>query len=182
MTTCPACNVKGGGEGFTCGPLNCGYGRIPCSFCEESGQVTEEAAERYRLGHQMAKERRERRVASRQEAERLGVEWPEWTRIEFGKEPETPEGYAAWEQRLKEIGQMSEKEKPIERKPVTSTNVVSVGFCPDRKCLDVEFKGGAVYRYEDCDQALFDDLMKAPSVGKFVDANLKKPKKKFTKL
>jgi len=65
-----------------------------------------------------------------------------------------------------------QNDKPIERKPVTSTNIVSVGFCPDRNCIEVEFKSG-VYRYHDCDQTLFDDLMKAKSVGKFVHANLK---------
>ena len=71
-------------------------------------------------------------------------------------------------------------EKPIERKAVNSSNVVSAGFCPDRKYVDVCFKGGAVYRYHDCDQSLFDDLMQAESVGKFVHANLKS--KRFTKL
>jgi hypothetical protein len=70
-------------------------------------------------------------------------------------------------------------EKPIERKPVTSSNIVSAGFCPDRKCIDVEFTSG-VYRYHDCDQALFDDLLKSESVGRFVHANLKS--KKFTKI
>lgn len=70
-------------------------------------------------------------------------------------------------------------EKPIERKPVKSSNVVSVGYCPERRCVDVEFKSG-VYRYHDCDQKLFDDLMKAESVGKFVHSHLKL--KKFTKL
>ena len=72
-----------------------------------------------------------------------------------------------------------QNEKPIERKAVEGSNIVSVGFCPDRKCVDVEYKSGGVYRYRDCDQTLFDDLMKAKSVGKFVHANLKS--KKFTK-
>lgn len=72
-----------------------------------------------------------------------------------------------------------QNEKPIERKPVSSSNIVSVGFCPDRKCIDVEFASG-VYRYHDCDQALYDDLMKAKSVGRFVHANLKS--KKYTRL
>jgi hypothetical protein len=72
-----------------------------------------------------------------------------------------------------------QNEKPIERKPVTSSNIVSAGFCPERKVIDVEFKSG-VYRYHDCDQALFDSLLKAESVGKFVHANLKS--KKFTRI
>lgn len=71
-------------------------------------------------------------------------------------------------------------DKPIERKPVASSNIVSAGFCPDRRCIDVEYSSGGVYRYHDCDQALFDDLLKAESAGKFVHANLKS--KKFTRV
>lgn len=106
MVTCPSCNGKGGGEGFSCGPRGDRFGWIPCSFCKGSKEVTKEAAKRYEFGKKMAKERRERRVASRREAERLGVGWPEWTRIEGGYEPETPEGRAALDQRKKEMAQL----------------------------------------------------------------------------
>lgn len=61
----------------------------------------------------------------------------------------------------------------MERKPVESSNIASAGFCPDRKCIEVEFKNGSVYEYESCDQKLYDDLMAAESKGKFVNANLK---------
>ena len=72
------------------------------------------------------------------------------------------------------------EEKPIERKAVKSGNVKSVGFCGERGCVDVEFSNGGVYRYSDCDQKLFDDLLAADSVGKFVHARLKsKPTKKL---
>jgi hypothetical protein len=68
----------------------------------------------------------------------------------------------------------------IERKPVTSSNVASVGFCPDRKCIEVEYRNGAIYEYEGCDQKLFDDLMASESKGKFVNAHIKS--RKFKKL
>ena len=71
-------------------------------------------------------------------------------------------------------------DKPIQRKMVDSSNVVSVGFCPERKCVEVEYKGGGVYRYHDCNQALFDNLLKAQSIGKFVHKHLNP--KKFTKI
>lgn len=61
----------------------------------------------------------------------------------------------------------------IERTPVESSNIASVGFCPDRKCVEVCFKNGSVYEYADCDQKLFDDLMASESKGKFVNAHLK---------
>lgn len=72
-----------------------------------------------------------------------------------------------------------EEEKPINRQAVKSSQLKSAGFCANRTCIEVEFANGGVYRYEDCDQGLFDSLLKAESVGKFVNANLKS--KKFTK-
>jgi hypothetical protein len=68
----------------------------------------------------------------------------------------------------------------IERKSVESSNIASVGFCPNRKCVEVEFKNGAVYEYPDCDQKLYDDLMASESKGKFVNSHLKS--RKFKKL
>lgn len=78
---------------------------------------------------------------------------------------------------------MSE-EKPIARKSVTSSNIKAIGFCPDRKCIDVEYDTG-IYRYEDCTQEEYDALMKADatdghSVGKLIHKTIKP--KKFTKL
>jgi len=66
----------------------------------------------------------------------------------------------------------------MERKSVKSSNVASVGFCPDRKCIEVEFKNGTVYEYEACDQKLYDDLMASESKGKFVHSHLKSRKVK----
>ena len=75
-------------------------------------------------------------------------------------------------------------EQEIKRIPVTSSNVKSVGFCPDRKCIDVEY-GTGIYRYEGCTQDEFDALIKADntegeSVGKLIHRTIKP--KKFTKL
>jgi len=61
----------------------------------------------------------------------------------------------------------------MERQSVESSNIASVGFCPERNCIEVQFKNGSVYEYENCDQKLFDDLMKADSKGQFVNAHLK---------
>lgn len=72
-----------------------------------------------------------------------------------------------------------EKEKPITHQPVKSSQLKSAGFCANRGCIEVKFANGGVYRYENCDQELFDSLMKAESVGKFVNANLRS--KPFTK-
>jgi hypothetical protein len=66
----------------------------------------------------------------------------------------------------------------IERNSVESSNIASVGFCPDRKCIQVEFKSGAIYEYPDCDQKVYDDLMASESKGKFFYAHLKSRKAK----
>ncbi len=76
------------------------------------------------------------------------------------------------------------QEKDITRTPVTSSNVKSIGFCADRKCIDVEYSSG-VYRYHDCSQDEFDALLQADktegaSVGKLIHKTIKP--KKFTKL
>ena len=76
------------------------------------------------------------------------------------------------------------EEKPISRQSVTSSNVKSIGFCPNRGCVDIEYSSG-VYRYHDCTQAEFDALVTAnatdgESIGKLVHATIKP--KKFTKL
>lgn len=75
-------------------------------------------------------------------------------------------------------------EQEIKRQPVTSSNVKSIGFCPDRKCVDIEYSSG-VYRYHDCTQAEFDALLAADvtegqSVGSLIHKTIKP--KKFTKL
>lgn len=75
---------------------------------------------------------------------------------------------------------MNEKDdKPIARRAVKSSQLKSVGFCADRKCIEVEFNSGAVYRYQDCDQQLFDSLINAESIGKQFNSTLRS--KQFTK-
>lgn len=57
----------------------------------------------------------------------------------------------------------------IDRIPVQSSNVVSIGWADET--LEVEFKSG-VYRYANVPQSVFDDLMAAPSKGKFINATI----------
>jgi hypothetical protein len=55
-----------------------------------------------------------------------------------------------------------------------STNIASAGWCPTRFCVDVEFKGGAVYRYYDVSAKVWQDFLAAESKGIFVNSVLKK--------
>lgn len=66
-----------------------------------------------------------------------------------------------------------EKETIMNRIPVSSSNVASVGYDPDSQILEVEFKDNAIYHYFDVPQHIYDGLRSAESVGKFLHANVK---------
>ena len=56
----------------------------------------------------------------------------------------------------------------MERQPVKSSNVKSVGYDAEEKVLEVEFKSGGVYQYAGVQPEMYADLLKAESVGRFV--------------
>ena len=56
----------------------------------------------------------------------------------------------------------------MERQPVKSSNVKSVGFDAEKKVLEVEFKSGGVYQYPGVQPEMYADLLAAESVGRFV--------------
>jgi len=62
---------------------------------------------------------------------------------------------------------------PIARKPIVSSNLVSAGYDPVTKELDIEFKGGTVYRYSDVPEHIYQGLISAPSAGSYHHANIK---------
>lgn len=57
--------------------------------------------------------------------------------------------------------------------PVTSTNIASVAHDPATKTLEVKFKNGSVYQYDDVHPALFAGLQAAPSLGGFLHQHIK---------
>lgn len=61
----------------------------------------------------------------------------------------------------------------MERQPVKSSQIRSVGYNPELKVLDVEFGNGYVYQYSGVSQELFDQLMAAESIGKFFLQNIR---------
>jgi hypothetical protein len=65
------------------------------------------------------------------------------------------------------------EEKPINRVGVTSSNIKSIGHCSERNCLDVEFAGGGVFRYEGVPAELFESLKSAESVGSFFHKHIR---------
>ena len=61
----------------------------------------------------------------------------------------------------------------IQRMPVVSSNVSSVGYDPDTQTLEVEFNTGSVYSYEGVPQAEYDNLLSAQSVGSYFARNIR---------
>ncbi len=64
-------------------------------------------------------------------------------------------------------------EEIIERSPVDSDMLASVGYCSATRTLEVEFKHGGVYRYYNVPSYEFEALSKAESYGTYFNDNIK---------
>lgn len=58
----------------------------------------------------------------------------------------------------------------MNRVPVSSSNLASVGYDPETLTLEVEFLHGGVYQYFDVPQSEHEALMQAPSHGEYFSA------------
>lgn len=62
----------------------------------------------------------------------------------------------------------------MNRTPVKSSQIASVGYDSINQTMDVEFvRGNAVYRYHDVPAEIHEALMAAESVGKHFGANVR---------
>lgn len=61
----------------------------------------------------------------------------------------------------------------MNRTPVDSSNLVSVGYEPNSVTLEIEFKGGSVYQYFDVPETEWESLMRASSHGTYFNAHIK---------
>lgn len=61
----------------------------------------------------------------------------------------------------------------MERTPVQSSDLASVGYCQSSRTLEVEFKSGSVYHYFEVPADTHKGLMDAPSKGKYLAARVK---------
>lgn len=55
----------------------------------------------------------------------------------------------------------------MDRQPVDSSNLSSVGYDADAETLEVEFRNGSVYQYFGVPSATHQSLLQAPSVGSY---------------
>jgi hypothetical protein len=61
----------------------------------------------------------------------------------------------------------------MERTPVSSSNLRSVGYDPRTSTLEVEFMHGGVYSYSNVPEDEYKSLMSASSHGSYFNANIK---------
>ena len=61
----------------------------------------------------------------------------------------------------------------MRRDSVASTNVAAVGYDPKTQTLEVEFLSGSVYQYYGVPDHLHDNMMRAASKGKYLNAYIK---------
>ncbi|WP_439835328.1 KTSC domain-containing protein [Aeromonas enteropelogenes] len=61
----------------------------------------------------------------------------------------------------------------MERTPVSSSNVASVGYDHISLTLEIEFHNGGIYQYYDVPEDIYSALMNAGSIGSFFSYNIR---------
>ncbi|ARL61649.1 KTSC domain-containing protein [Burkholderia pseudomallei] len=61
----------------------------------------------------------------------------------------------------------------MNRDPVASSNIASVGYDETSQTMEVEFHSGAVYQYYNVGLELYEQMMQASSKGQFLHAYVK---------
>lgn len=61
----------------------------------------------------------------------------------------------------------------MRRRPVESSSIRSVGYDVASRTLELEYAGGDVYRYFDVPQPTYAGLLAAPSIGAYVNQEIK---------
>ncbi len=70
----------------------------------------------------------------------------------------------------------------MNRTPVQSSNLASVGYDPSTSTLEVEFLNGRVYQYFGVPERVYHELMNAASKGSYLDQNIKKGNYPYAKV
>ena len=70
----------------------------------------------------------------------------------------------------------------MERIPVDSSNLSSVGYEVSSATLEVEFNSGSIYQYFGVPEYVYQGLIGAGSKGRYFDQNVKKAGYPYTKI
>ncbi len=61
----------------------------------------------------------------------------------------------------------------MQRQKVESSNIVSIGYDKTNKILEIEFKEGRLYQFSGVEEDVANDLINAPSHGKYFHAKIR---------
>ena len=61
----------------------------------------------------------------------------------------------------------------MNREPVQSSNISTVGYDETSQTLEIEFNNGGIYQYFDVPVAQYVELMRSESVGTYFSANIR---------
>lgn len=61
----------------------------------------------------------------------------------------------------------------MNRQPIESSNLASIGYDAKNEILEVEFKHGVVYQYFDVPEHVYEELINADSHGVYFSRNIK---------
>jgi hypothetical protein len=61
----------------------------------------------------------------------------------------------------------------IQRQPVNSSDIASIGYDAATETLEIEFKAMGIYRYFSVPKNVADDFQRTPSPGKFFRQHIK---------
>lgn len=61
----------------------------------------------------------------------------------------------------------------MNRQPVSSSNIHSIGYDPSSQILEIEFNSGGIYQYFNVPQSEYNRLMTASSHGSYFAHNIK---------
>lgn len=61
----------------------------------------------------------------------------------------------------------------MERSPVSSSSIESVGYDPNSSTLEIEFKKGGIYQYHDVPSHTYEEFISSDSLGTYLHHNIK---------
>lgn len=61
----------------------------------------------------------------------------------------------------------------MDRQPVSSSNIASIGYDYDTEILEVEFLNGSVYEYRNVTSVIYEELMNAASHGSYFNREIR---------
>lgn len=61
----------------------------------------------------------------------------------------------------------------MNRIPVESSNLKSIGYDPEQQILEIEFRGNVVWQYRNVPMSVWLELESAPSKGKYFQSQIR---------